>query len=581
MKEGSSLVSKYAVLWFSILLVLGVSYLLLHELPFATNGLLQEHYDQYRVAIHSSYAELFRSLFSFKTQMMHDVLNTKFEEHRLFQISWRPVFFLYYKVMYDCFGLNTFIPFLIRYLHFVAIVSILYLLLYDITQRVGLAFFCAMLYFFSPGHWVEDYWLVTVRTTMALSIMLVGIFWSKVMVDIDHKIISKKKFIFYYFILFFVFYFLGRLRDLIITAPLAIGIYALYQCIKKKWPWRNKKIQFNVLLTVPVGVLQCIHTYFHDFPAAPSTIPRYKTFWRLFYLGSGYSFDELPAGGFLFSLKNYFPASLLGNLGPYVVWVLVVALVGGGILYIFKKPSFNFQAKIKPFSSYLISFFICWFLAELVMLSLGDQLRHASTAVVPLVFLVGVVFYYVIDYFKRYAGSVSVVFSCLLGLTLFMNIEHIKFFHRLYLGRTMLTSRINEFIYHEAVPILEQTQIDFYENLFYKVGKTNQLVPNIMIIYNKRDYAYFSDFGDAFASFYTKEELSQFIQKVRGKGFPKIFVVTPDASVLSWVSSIEGARLIKDTEITSATHDFLGRHYEKKRKNGKVWIGVVELDKKT
>ena len=156
----------------SIFVVLIVSHSLMHEIPFATNGILQEHYDHYRIVRHTSYEELIHSFFTLRTEKISDPSITDFEAHRLFQISWRPVFFLYYKGMYDLFGLDNSIPALIRYFQFIFLVLVIYGLLYARTQKVWLAFLCAMLYFFSPPRWTEDFWLVSVRSTIAMVVIV-------------------------------------------------------------------------------------------------------------------------------------------------------------------------------------------------------------------------------------------------------------------------------------------------------------------------------------------------------------------------------------------------------------------------
>ena len=564
--------TTYIILFFISFLT---SYFLLHALPFATFSLFQELFDQYRISIHASYVEMIKSFFSIKFHFISDNLS-HFPTHVAYQISWRPILFIYYKLMYDLSGFDPSPSFVIRYVNIALLTTSICLLIHTYTRKLWLGFLCAILYLSFPTHWFSHFWLISTRPVLPLLIMLSGFLWAKAMSQLETKKSSWPKILFYFLAFFFINHFGARMRELMISASITLGIYLfLFQIIPyglRKKTLNIKQFCFTLALGLPLGILQFTHIYLHDFPTAPTTTPRWFMFFKLFYLGIDFN-DIQPKWGFLFSIRNIFPSSLLGNLGFYLGWLFLIS----GILLLIKifqsRKQDSTQSKEKQ---YLLHFFISWFLAEMIILSLGDSIRHITVPLFPFMLLFGLTLNHLLSLFPK-KKMIPILVALLLIQRSVANMNDLKFFHRHYVGRNILTHNINDLIYKRLVPLDKQSPYGFYMNIFHNEGPYEELVTKNMIVFNKRNYAYFSDYGDHIREFKTQEDLLEQLRLLKKTGSKHVFLLSVNPDIFHWLSKTPYF-LLNTTLVTSLTHDFISKYFhERKGKFGKVWVGEIKL----
>ncbi|MFZ5803157.1 MAG: hypothetical protein ACOY3K_08695 [Candidatus Omnitrophota bacterium] len=348
---------------------------------------------------------------------------------------------------------------------------------------IGVAWIGALAYLFIPVHYSHVLWL-SVSETYTYFLVLAGFYVFNSIVRNLNERGSFREYMGLLAGLFVIGWISIKAKELSLILPVGIVFYSFFKWKAWKGLWPRVAVLFAFMALIAFQVVPVTNL---DRPAEPRRGFGFETLGRLLFRNyqCGYDDERLPA---FFSWDHVFPVSLARNIGFFLLWAILFALLFLGIRrWVLKKRS-----ALPFFQDTLVQISLTWFLVYLPFLGMFQpDPRYLSGLMPPLILLLARLLYSAGLNMNR-KGLWVYGFCVMIGVGFFFyeNVQHVISL-RLQIGqkfsRFMGASRA---IFEDVFPGRSPT--DFEVGGFYcRICSLERVQPTI------DDYLYYFDYDYA------------------------------------------------------------------------------------
>lgn len=362
----------------------------------------------------------------------------------------QPRIFQYvvHKLIHGAFGYKSLPYFLVgKALFFAGIITILFLLLVQLTNSIPIATGAALFFSLVPAHYLHTLWLAD-SVTIANFFIVTGVLLSLHLFRNFGRSGSYARFSSVLIAILIVGWIGIRTKESAVILPLLVGSYGLIQFFQGKSDPKKAillfmAMSFLIFLIVPIEHLS------ENKPVG--TVPfLWSTISRMLFRNFHCGYEDEPTTAF-FSREQIWPVSIARTFGFYPLWTLVAFL----ILYWLGILLFRPPREVRFFSEPASVIACIWCVIEIMLLGrFQSDPRYFSGTMMPLTLLAARLISCVKEIWPRFWSRLFMMFPLfsVVWISLYVNIQHVLWY-RLQIGwRNNVFLDVGHTIYRDRFP---------------------------------------------------------------------------------------------------------------------------------